>query len=80
MPGARRRLLRVAADGWTQEAHGIAMRSGEPFAFAGLWSVWTDPQGNRIPSCAIVTTEANDLLRPIHDRMPVILPRELEDL
>ena len=57
----------------------VAMRSGEPFAFAGLWSVWTDPEGNRIPSCAIITTAGNDLLRPIHDRMPVILPREMEE-
>ena len=58
----------------------VVMRSREPFAFAGLWSVWRDPDGNRIPSCAIITTTANDLLRPVHDRMPVVLPRELEDL
>ena len=57
----------------------IVMRSGEPFAFAGLWSLWRDPDGNRIPSCAIITTSANDLLKPIHDRMPVILPREREE-
>lgn len=84
----RRRRCLVLADGfyeWRRTGAGkrpmrIVMRSGEPFAFAGLWSVWKDPDGNRIPSCAIVTTEANDLLRPIHDRMPVILPRELEDL
>ena len=37
------------------------------------------PYGNRIPSCAIITTAANELLKPIHDRMPVILPRELEE-
>ena len=57
----------------------IVMRSGEPFAFAGLWAVWKDPDGNRIPSCAVITTTANDLLRPIHDRMPVILPRDMEE-
>ena len=37
------------------------------------------PDGNAIPSCAIITTTANDLLRPIHDRMPVVLPREMEE-
>ncbi len=58
----------------------ITMRSGEPFAFAGLWSMWTDPEGNRTPSCAIITTAANDLLKPIHLRMPVILAEETEDL
>ena len=84
----RRRRCLVLADGFyewqrTERAKKpmrVVMRSGEPFAFAGLWSVWKDPEGNRIPSCAIITTVANDLLRPIHDRMPVILSRELEDL
>ena len=56
----------------------VVMRTGEPFAFAGLWSVWKDPDGNRIASCAIITTSANDLLSPIHDRMPVVLPRHME--
>lgn len=58
----------------------ITMRSGEPFAFAGLWSVWVDPEGNRIPSCAIITTAANEVLKPIHHRMPVILVEEAEDI
>ncbi|MCY3634648.1 MAG: SOS response-associated peptidase [bacterium] len=58
----------------------ITMRSGEPFAFAGLWSMWTDPEGNRIPSCTIITTAANDVLKPIHHRMPVILAEEAEDI
>ena len=83
----RRRRCLVLADGFYewQRSGGpkrpmrIVMRSGEPFAFAGLWSVWRDPDGNRIPSCAIITTAANDLLRPIHDRMPVILPRDMEE-
>ena len=57
----------------------VVMRTGEPFALAGLWSVWRDPDGNRVPSCAIITTAANELLRPIHDRMPVVLPKELEE-
>ena len=56
----------------------IVIESGEPFAFAGLWAVCKDPDGNTVPSCTIITTEANDLLGPIHNRMPVILPRELE--
>ena len=56
----------------------IVMTSGELFAFAGLWDSWRDPQGEVVRSCTIITTEANDLLRPIQDRMTVILPRELE--
>ena len=84
----RRRRCLVLADGfyeWHRSAAGrtpmrIVMRSGVPFAFAGLWAVWRDPEGNRIPSCTIITTAANDLLAPIHDRMPVVLPPGLEEL
>ena len=84
----RRRRCLVLADGfyeWQRTGSArkpmrVVMRSREPFAFAGLWSVWRDPDGNRIPSCAIITTTANDLLRLVHDRMPVVLPRELEEL
>ena len=84
----RRRRCLVLADGfyeWHRSATGrrpmrIIMRSGKPFAFAGLWAVWRDPEGNRVPSCTIITTAANDLLAPIHDRMPVVLPPSLEEL
>ena len=58
----------------------IVMRSGEPFAMAGLWGTWKDPKGNVVPSCTIITTTANDYLAPIHNRMPVILPQESEGL
>jgi putative SOS response-associated peptidase YedK len=44
-----------------------------PFAFAGLWSTWQSPDGEAISTCAIITTEANEIMMPIHDRMPVIL-------
>lgn len=47
-----------------------------PFAFAGLWEHWRSPQGDQIHSCTILTTEANELVRPLHDRMPVILRPE----
>ena len=81
----RRRCL-VLADGfyeWQRKGSGkrpmrIAMASGEPFAFAGLWDAWRDPKGEVVRSCAIITTSANESLSPIHDRMPVILPRDLE--
>ena len=77
----RRRCL-VIADGfyeWQREGKArrpmrITLQSGEPFAFAGLWETWRDPEGERLQSCTIITTTPNDLVRPIHDRMPVILP------
>ena len=56
----------------------IRMKSGRPFGFAGLYDTWTSPEGETVRSCTIVTTDANDLVRPIHDRMPVILPKLVE--
>ena len=50
------------------------------FAFAGLWDRWIDSAGAAIESCSILTTTANSVLANIHDRMPVILPREKYDL
>jgi putative SOS response-associated peptidase YedK len=50
------------------------MRDGHPFAFAGLWDRWESPDEGVVETCAILTTAANDVLAPIHDRMPVILP------
>ena len=56
----------------------IRLKSGQPFGFAGLYDVWTSPQGEAVASCTIITTGANDLMQPIHDRMPVILPKPQE--
>ncbi|MFT5539615.1 MAG: putative SOS response-associated peptidase YedK [Alphaproteobacteria bacterium] len=47
--------------------------SGEPLAFAGLWDQWMGPQGDEIESFTIVLTDANETVRPVHERMPVIL-------
>lgn len=61
--------------------HLIARQDGKPLALAGLWSSWTDSRsGETIQSCAIITTTANAVMAPIHDRMPVILPENVQDL
>jgi putative SOS response-associated peptidase YedK len=60
----------------------VHRRDGEPIAFAGLWEVWKDRSVSDAPwllSCAIVTTRANGLMEPIHDRMPVLLPASAWD-
>jgi len=54
----------------------VKLRSGEPFAFAGLWEYWETADGGPIESCAIITTEPNEVLREVHGRMPVILAKE----
>jgi putative SOS response-associated peptidase YedK len=86
---ARRRCL-IPADAfyeWQRRpdggklAYAIRRRDGQPMAFAGLWEVWRDPaaEGGTGPAllrtCAIVTTRANELMAPIHDRIPVVLDR-----
>jgi putative SOS response-associated peptidase YedK len=83
----RRRCL-VPADGfyeWKRDGqrkrpHWIRRRDSKPLAFAGLWETWTGPNGEELETAAIVTTAANDTLRPLHDRMPVVVPQEAFDL
>lgn len=53
---------------------------GEMFGFAGLCDVWHDPTGRTVRTYTIITTQANDVVAPIHDRMPVILTRESEEI
>lgn len=55
--------------------HFIHLKSGAAFAFAGLWERWQNPEGSEILSTTIITTQPNTLMSPIHNRMPVILPR-----
>lgn len=59
----------------TKVPHFIHLKSGEPFAFAGLWEHWQSADGSEVRSAAIITTEPNELMSPLHSRMPVILPR-----
>jgi len=80
----RRRRCLVLADGfyeWRADALTkrktpmyIQLESREPFGFAGLWEIWTSGDGSEVRSCTIITTEPNQLITPIHNRMPVIIP------
>jgi putative SOS response-associated peptidase YedK len=84
---ARKRCM-IPADGfyeWKQGEKGkqpmrILMKDGGLFAFAGLFDTWERPDGVKIHSCTIITTKANRVVADIHDRMPVILRREDEEL
>ncbi|HEY9650407.1 MAG TPA: SOS response-associated peptidase [Coleofasciculaceae cyanobacterium] len=79
----RKRRCLVLADGfyeWRQQEGKkqkqpfyFQLNDDSPFAFAGLWEHWEDSNGEEIDSCTILTTQANELMHPIHNRMPVIL-------
>jgi putative SOS response-associated peptidase YedK len=82
----RRRCI-IPADGfyeWRMEGRRkvpmwVHLKTKEPFGLAGLWDVWWKPDGKRVKSFTIITTEPKELVRPIHNRMPVILQPEDED-
>jgi putative SOS response-associated peptidase YedK len=57
----------------------IFLKSKEPFGIAGLYECWIAPDGKELRTCTIVTTDANDLVRPFHDRMPAIVHADAED-
>lgn len=85
----RRRCI-IPADGfyeWRKDGKRkipmrFRLRDGRPFAFAGLWEAWRPPggEGETLFTCTILTTAANELVQPVHDRMPVILTQEALDL
>lgn len=66
-------------NGGPKEPYRIYRPDNSAFALAGLWEKWTPETGDPIRTVTILTTEANAVVRPIHDRMPVVLPRERED-
>jgi len=78
----------VIADGfyeWKQQGKVrqpvyIRQKSHQPFGFAGIYNVRTSLEGEKIRTCSIITTEANELVRQVHDRMPVITPQDKYDL
>jgi putative SOS response-associated peptidase YedK len=80
----RKQRCLVATDGFYEwkkvgklkQPYHIRRKDRQPFAFAGLWERWKDPEGKPLETFTILTTGANDLIRPLHDRMPVILDRK----
>ena len=86
-PLVDRRRCNIPADGfyeWRKEGKHkvpmwVHMKNHKPFGLAGLWDVWRKPDGNRVESITIITTNPNELVRPIHNRMPVILRPDDEE-
>lgn len=82
----RHRRCLVPADGYfewsgvgaARQAHWIRRRDQAPFWLAGLWERWIGADGSELESCCLLTTAANERLRPLHPRMPVVIPTGLE--
>ena len=62
-----------------KQPYRFVLKDGGLFAFAGLWDLWKGPDGSELRTFTIVTTTPNEVVRPIHDRMPVILKEEDEE-
>jgi putative SOS response-associated peptidase YedK len=76
-PWRHRRCL-LPADAFWEKGHRLQRRDGALFWLAGVWDRWIGPDGSEVESCCVLTTAANALVAPIHQRMPVILPDGLE--
>jgi putative SOS response-associated peptidase YedK len=66
--------------GREKQPYCFEVNRGELFSFAGLWETWSDPNGKALETCTILTTTANAVTDPVHDRMPVILDPRCYDL
>lgn len=63
-----------------KQAHYITRVDEQPMTLAGLWTIWKQPDSSLLRTCTIITTEANEILSPMHHRMPVILERDSVDI
>lgn len=81
-PAFKKRRCLIAADGFyewkgtgkSKQPYYVQIQEGGVLGFAGLWEYWQGPEGDNIESCTIITTSPNELVKEVHDRMPVILP------
>jgi putative SOS response-associated peptidase YedK len=83
----RRRCL-IPSDGfyeWKTEGkkkipYTFSLKSGAPLVYAGLYEQWIAPDKKTVETCTIITTQANSVVEPVHDRMPVIVPKVAQEL
>tara|TARA_A100001388_G_scaffold266729_1_gene240089 strand:+ start:172 stop:807 length:636 start_codon:yes stop_codon:yes gene_type:complete len=69
----------VPASGFFEKKYRIRKKNYETFWLGGIWSKWTSPDGAELESCCVLTTKPNELLKPLHHRMPVIVPNGYEE-
>jgi putative SOS response-associated peptidase YedK len=76
----RHRRCLIPADAFFEKGHRIARRDGGLFWLGGLWERWLGPDGDQLDSCCVLTTRPNDLIAPLHGRMPVVIPAGAESI
>ena len=69
----------IPASGFLEKKYRIRKENYETFWLGGVWSKWTSPDGAQIESCCVLTTQSNELIKPIHNRMPVVVPNGYEE-
>ena len=69
----------IPASGFFEKRFRIRQENYETFWLGGIWSKWTSPDGSEIESCCVLTTKPNDLIKPLHNRMPVVVPNGFEE-
>ena len=75
----RHKRCLIPATGFLEKGYVVKRVDSKPFWLGGLWNRWMSPEGSELESCCVLTTEANELVRPLHDRMPVIISTGLEE-
>ena len=75
----RHKRCLLPASGFFEKGFRISRNDEQPFWLAGLWNRWMSPEGSELESCCVLTTEPNELIKQIHNRMPVIVPNGLEE-
>ncbi len=75
----RHRRCALPASGFYEKGHRISRKDGQTFWIAGIWNKWMNHEGSELETCCVLTTKPNSLIKPLHNRMPVIIPNGLEE-
>ena len=70
----------IPASGFFEKKYRIRKENYETFWLGGIWSRWTSPDGSELESCCVLTTKPNSLVKPLHHRMPVVVPDGYEEI
>tara|TARA_Y100001968_G_C19274835_1_gene676160 strand:+ start:92 stop:730 length:639 start_codon:yes stop_codon:yes gene_type:complete len=75
----RHKRCLLPASGFFEKGYLITRKDSQPFWLAGIWNRWMSSEGSELDTCCVITTQPNELIKPLHNRMPVIIPNGLEE-